>query len=130
MLKINYLKFECGLKGMEALNKKMTSVEAATAAVAFLEDCWLTNAGYGSNLTSDGNVECDASIMNGTTLNWGAIGSLRGFKNPIQVAKTVLDAQDVKLPLGLVPPNVLVGEGAKIWAEEKGCITSCNLITG
>ena len=48
-----------------------------------------TNAGMGSNLTVSGTVECDASIMDGHTLQYGAVGAVQGVKNPILVAKSL-----------------------------------------
>jgi taspase (threonine aspartase 1) len=67
--------------------------------------------------------------MNGTDLKWGAVGALQTIKNPISAAKLVLIEQNKTLPLGLVAPNILVGEGARLWAINNGCL-SANLITG
>jgi taspase (threonine aspartase 1) len=70
-----------------------------------LENSPLTNAGYGSNLTYDGNVECDASVMDGSNLQYGAVGAITGVKNPIEVANYLCRFQTVNLGHGRVPPR-------------------------
>lgn len=52
------------------------SVDAVAAAIQVLEDDPITNAGRGSNLTEDGNVECDASLMDGQSGAFGAVGAV------------------------------------------------------
>jgi taspase (threonine aspartase 1) len=111
------------------VENKCTAIEGLTHAISSLEDNGFTNAGLGSNLNANGFVECDASLMNGTDLKWGAVGALQTIKNPIIAAKSVLIEQNKTLPLGLVAPNILVGEGARLWAIDNGCV-SANLITG
>lgn len=85
-----------------------------------LENSPLTNAGYGSNLSWNGLVECDASIMNGQTLHFGACGAVSNVWNPITLAKHLCIKQCNSLSLGRVPPCVLTGQGAKTWAERMG----------
>ncbi|KAK3093802.1 hypothetical protein FSP39_020409, partial [Pinctada imbricata] len=81
----------------------------------------LTNAGTGSNLTLEGTVECDASIMDGEKLLYGAAGCISGVKNPIDLAHLLLQKQgEGKLSLGRIPPSVLVGKGAVQWASKHG----------
>ncbi|KAG0338261.1 taspase, threonine aspartase, 1 [Podila horticola] len=89
--------------------------------VSVLEDDPITNAGFGSNLNLDGKVECDASLMDGTTLGFGSIGSVSDFKNPIQVAAKVLHESDQgPLSLGRIPPLMLVGPGVAQWVNTMG----------
>ncbi|KAJ3344345.1 exosome non-catalytic core subunit rrp40 [Gonapodya sp. JEL0774] len=94
---------------------------AATAAVAALEDDAITNAGSGSNLTLDGRVECDASVMCGKSGAFGALGAVPGVKNPVLGAH-VLMAQDAAgaLPGGRVPPMLLAGKGAWRFCKDAG----------
>lgn len=96
-----------------------SALEAVAAAVAVLEDDPLTNAGFGSNLTACGRVECDASVMDGRTLGFGAVGALPRVGNPVLVAEALCRAQHAgPLSLGRTPPCFLVGEGALRWARE------------
>lgn len=96
-----------------------SALEAVAGAVAVLEDDPLTNAGFGSNLTACGRVECDASVMDGRTLGFGAVGALPRVANPVLVAEALCRAQQAgPLSLGRTPPCFLVGEGALRWARE------------
>ncbi|XP_044326955.1 putative threonine aspartase isoform X1 [Triticum aestivum] len=98
-----------------------TSLDAVAAAIRVLEDDPITNAGRGSSLTESGQVECDASIMDGTTGSYGAVGAVKGVKNPIQVALHLAKEQmSGSSLLGRIPPMFLVGEGAFQWAKCKG----------
>ncbi|XP_077172322.1 threonine aspartase 1 isoform X3 [Paroedura picta] len=89
------------------------------------KDSPFTNAGMGSNLNLLGEIECDASIMDGKSLNFGAVGALSGIKNPVSVANRLLcEGQKGKLSAGRIPPCFLVGEGAFRWAVDHG-IPAC-----
>lgn len=102
------------------LREGCNSTQAIAAAVSVLEDCPLTNAGIGSNLTLKRTIECDAGIMEGSGLNFGSVGALCNIKNPVQVAKRILDDQNKGLSCGRVPPCTLVGTGAFDWATSNG----------
>lgn len=107
---------------MKLLQNNVSSIETVVAVIKCLEDEVLTNAGYGSNLSISGQVECDASIMDGTDLMFGAVGAIQSVKNPIEASYLVLNNQrEAPMPLGLIAPNFLVGEGASRWAISKGC---------
>ncbi len=79
------------------------AVDAAEAAVAVLEDNPLFNAGTGSTLNREGRVETDAAIMDGNSLKAGAVAAVSGIRNPIHLARKVMDASRHIL---------LAGEGA------------------
>lgn len=91
-------------QGIEILKNGGTALEAVTYATAILEDAPITNAGFGSNLTLEGNVECDASIMDGSSLRYGAVGALSGVKNPVLLAKKLCCQQEEPMHLGRIPP--------------------------
>ncbi|KAJ7951119.1 Isoaspartyl peptidase/L-asparaginase [Quillaja saponaria] len=96
-------------------------IDAVAAAIQVLEDDPSTNAGRGSNLTEDGSVECDASIMDGKSGVFGAVGAVPGVRNAIQIATLLAKEQMTGSSLlGRIPPMFLVGEGAQKWAKSKG----------
>ena len=129
--------------GMKLLQNGATAVEAVEMAVKVLEDREITNAGYGSNLTLDGTVECDATIVDHYGRS-GAVGAvpgkctsppvsqirsltpIRGIKNPVGLARIILDASTKPMSLQRVPPNLLVGDGATRFAQENGVRTVTN----
>ncbi|XP_023019257.2 taspase 1 [Leptinotarsa decemlineata] len=98
-------------KGIQVLQEGGTAMEAVKAAVIVLENHPMTNSGFGSNLTSDGFVENDASVMDGRTLTFGGCGAVKKVKNPIALAYDICLKQSNTQPLGLVPPSLLVGQG-------------------
>jgi taspase (threonine aspartase 1) len=98
-------------------------LEAVKAAITVLEDDPVTNCGYGSNLTNEGCVEGDASVMDGKTLIYGGCGAVKSVKNPIHLAYDICVKQLEPLPLGLVPPSFLVGRGGVKYAKAAGLKT-------
>ncbi|KAK3344421.1 putative 20S proteasome subunit alpha type 2 [Lasiosphaeria hispida] len=116
---------EAARVGMRFLKAGATAPEAVEAAIKCLEDKEITNAGFGSNLNMDGVVECDATIVDHLGRS-GACGAVPGIKNPISLAKIILDTSRQPLSLRRVPPNILVGIGAKLFAEEHGMATTLN----
>jgi beta-aspartyl-peptidase (threonine type) len=97
--------------GYSVLERKGSSLEAAVAAVVVLEDNPLFNAGHGAVLDRDGVATLDASVMDGRTLGAGAVSGLKHVRNPIGLARLVMDAS---------PHVLLVGEGAEEFARLKG----------
>ncbi|OAP62673.1 hypothetical protein AYL99_01900 [Fonsecaea erecta] len=105
--------------GMAILKNGGDAVEAVEMAIRLLEDKEITNAGYGSNLTVHGQVECDATLVDHFGRS-GAVGAISQVKNPIAVARLVLDDSTKPMSLHRVPPNLLVGAGATDYAADKG----------
>jgi beta-aspartyl-peptidase (threonine type) len=97
--------------GWRALAEGGTSLDAVEAAVRSLEDHPRCNAGRGSVLTSAGTVETDASIMEGDGLRNGAVGAVSGVRNPVTLARRILD--DGR-------HSFLVGDGALARARALG----------
>jgi beta-aspartyl-peptidase (threonine type) len=97
--------------GYQVLAAGGSAVEAVEAAISVMEDDPHFNAGKGASYTSDGTVELDASIMDGRTMKAGGIAAARHIKNPISMARIVLEKT----------PHVLVaGEGVTALAQEMG----------
>lgn len=80
--------------GFELLRRGAGAVDAVIESVAFLEDSGLFNAGAGSALNLEGQIEMEASIMDGKTLAAGAVGLLTDVKNPIRLARLVMEQTD------------------------------------
>jgi L-asparaginase / beta-aspartyl-peptidase len=97
--------------GYEILKKGGSSLDATEAAVRVLEDDPHFNAGKGAVFTSAGVNEMDAAVMDGRTLNAGAVASLKHIKNPISLARLVMEKS------GHV---MMDGEGAEAFAKENG----------
>lgn len=88
-----------------------TSMDAVENAIVIMENSPLFNAGKGAVFTHDGTVELDASVMDGKTLKAGAIAAVRDIKNPIRVARAVMEKSEHVL---------LNGSGASQFAKEQG----------
>ncbi len=97
--------------GDSVLKTGGTSREAVVSVITYLEDCPLFNAGKGAVFTSEGKNELDASIMDGETLNAGAIAGVTNIKNPIQTAQKVMEESEHVM---------LSGKGASEFARSKG----------
>jgi isoaspartyl peptidase/L-asparaginase-like protein (Ntn-hydrolase superfamily) len=91
------------------------ALDATVAAVVALEDDEEFNAGRGSVLNADGEVETDAGVVDGDGRRAGAVGALRGIRNPVRAARAVLDHS---------PHVLLVGEAAAAFAVAHGCETA------
>lgn len=97
--------------GQQILADGGSAMDAVTEAVRLLEECPLFNAGKGAVFTHQGTHELDASIMDGRTLEVGAVAGVNHIRNPILAARAVLE----------VSPHVLfIGAGAEAFATQQG----------
>lgn len=97
--------------GYSVLDKGGTALDAVAAAVISLEDCIMFNAGRGSVFTKNGTHEMDAAIMDGKTLDAGAVAGVSSVKNPVELALAVMQKSEHVL---------LSGEGALQFAKQQG----------
>lgn len=98
-------------KGYQALSRGGRSVDAIVESIQVMEDSILFNAGRGSNFTTDGVVSMDSSIMAGNTLEAGAVAGVSTVRNPIRLARAVMED---------CPHVMLSGSGAETFAREAG----------
>ena len=101
---------EAVLAGYKALQDGKNGLDAVEIAIRMLEDSPLFNAGKGAVFTADGKNELDASIMDGKTLKAGAVAGLHHVKNPITLARAVMEKS---------PHVMMVGDGAEKFAKEQ-----------
>jgi beta-aspartyl-peptidase (threonine type) len=94
--------------GQDILERGGTAVDAVEASIRVLEALPVFNAGYGSALNHVGEVEMCAAIMDGNTLDIGAVGALKGVRHPVSVARAMLPEQ----------PILIAGEGAFMFARD------------
>jgi len=101
---------EVVLAGYKALQAGKSGVDAVELAIRMMEDSPLFNAGKGAVFTHDGKNELDASIMDGKTLAAGAVAGLHHVKNPITLARAVMEKS---------PHVMMIGDGAEKFAKEQ-----------
>lgn len=94
--------------GWNILDRGGSALDAVEAAVVALEDFPLFNAGRGAVFTHEGEVELDAAIMDGRTLRAGAVAFVKNIRNPVKLARLVMERTEHVL---------LAGEGANQFAE-------------
>jgi beta-aspartyl-peptidase (threonine type) len=97
--------------GISILAAGGSSLDAVEAVVRILEDSPLFNAGKGAVFTHEGKNELDASIMDGKTLNAGAVAGIGDIRNPISAARIVMEKS---------PHVLLAGAGASRFVSENG----------
>ena len=98
-------------QALEAGYRQKTALDAVVAAVMVLEDSPLFNAGRGSCFNADGEIEMDASVMEGERLRAGAVAAVRRIRNPVLAARAVMEKSRHVL---------LAGNGAEAFARRHG----------
>lgn len=96
--------------GWVVLRSGGSAVEAVEAAIRVLESDQTFNAGFGSTLNSEGEVEVDAAIMDGSTLGWGAVAAVQGVRHPISAARKIMEEK----------PRLLVARSGERFAQKHG----------
>jgi beta-aspartyl-peptidase (threonine type) len=99
--------------GHSILQRGGPALDAVVAAVRILEDDPLFNAGRGAALTREGTAELDAAVMDGRSLRAGAVAAVRHVKNPVELARCVMEKSSHVL---------MVGPGAEELALEEGLV--------
>ncbi len=99
------------MAGYNVLRDHGSSLDAVEATIRVMEDCPLFNAGKGAVFTHEGTNELDASIMNGKTLSAGAVAAVKHIKNPITLARMVMERSKHVM---------LTGNGAETFAQQQG----------
>lgn len=97
--------------GWRVLAQGGAALDAVEAAIVVLEDDPVFDAGTGAHLNLAGRVELDAIVMDGATLEAGSVAALQHIRNPIRLARRVLESSEHMM---------LVGEGAEQFAAEQG----------
>ncbi|MGX9740806.1 beta-aspartyl-peptidase [Pseudocitrobacter corydidari] len=93
------------------LEEGASALDVVTEAVRQLEECPLFNAGMGSVFTADETHELDACVMDGYSLNAGAVAGVKHLRNPVLAARQVLENS---------PHVLLIGDGAEAFAQQQG----------
>jgi beta-aspartyl-peptidase (threonine type) len=97
--------------GHRVLSGNGSALDAVEAAIRIMEDSPLFNAGKGAVFTGAGTNELDSSVMDGRTLGAGSVAGLKHVKNPISLARMVMERS---------PHVMMVGEGAEAFARQQG----------
>ena len=97
--------------GWQVLQRGGSAEDAVETAIVILEDDPVFDSGTGAHLNRDGQVELDAILMDGATLQAGAVAALHRIKNPIRLARRLMETNQHMM---------LVGEGAEKFAVEQG----------
>jgi beta-aspartyl-peptidase (threonine type) len=124
------------LAAWDILAQNGSALDSAEAAVVVLEDNPLFNAGIGSTLNQNGKVEMDAAIMDGDLLRAGAVAAVERIKNPIKLARRVMEdgrhvilagegalkfAREIDFP-ECSPESLIIEHERKRWAEKHGTV--------
>lgn len=119
------------VEGEKLLKEGQSSLDAIEIAVKMVEDCpQYRSVGYGGLPNQDCEVELDAAFMDGDTLSIGALGGIKGFKNPISIARSLMNhryniflsgqgAEKYALEMGFDRKNMLTDYSKNEWNKKK-----------
>ncbi len=121
---------DAAIAGSEALRDGGSSLDAVETAVASMEEDQVFNAGTGARLNLTGNVEADAAIMDGSSLRGGGVALVRSVRNPVRLARLIMERTDHVLVAGsgaerlawahgLDRKNLRIHDRAVSWRKEK-----------
>ena len=96
--------------GWAVLSEGGSAAAAVETAIRVLESDQTFNAGFGSTLNSEGEVEVDAAMMEGATLSWGGVAAVQGVRHPISAARRIMEEK----------PRLLVARSGERFALEHG----------
>jgi beta-aspartyl-peptidase (threonine type) len=96
--------------GWTVLSEGGSAAAAVETAIRVLESDQTFNAGFGSTLNSEGEVEVDAAMMEGATLSWGGVAAVQGVRHPISAARRIMEEK----------PRLLVARSGERFALEHG----------
>ena len=115
--KTEFLK-QAAQAGYDILQRGGSALDAVEKAVNILEDAPVFDAGIGSHLNADGVVEMDAIIVDGTTIDFGAVAGVQRVRYPVTLARQVMEH---------TPHKMFVGSGADALAAQLGLELAPNL---
>ena len=129
-------------RGWNVLNRGGSALDACEQAIIELEDEPVLDAGVGSHLNRDGKAQLDAILMNGATLKSGAVVAVERIRNPIHLARTILEKSEhmllagygaeqfaVEHGIGLCDPKDLITEAeARRWASLSGKVANLGTV--
>lgn len=104
---------EAAKDGQAVLDKGGSALDAAIATVLYMEDSPVFNAGAGSALTSEGKIECDALVMTDDLLS-GGVAAVRNVRNPVLLARVVMEHTPHKLVVGRGAEQLAINHGLEL----------------
>jgi beta-aspartyl-peptidase (threonine type) len=105
---------KAAIAGFKVLEAGNSALDAAEVCTSYMESCGQLNAGRGARPNLDGELELDALIIDGSKLDFGAVGAVTGIVNPVSLARYVMEKTDYKFFVGINAKRVydqMVAEG-------------------
>ncbi len=119
---------KAAIAGFKILEERGSALDAAETCTVFMESCGQLNAGRGAFPNLDGELELDALIIDGSTLDFGAVGAITGIVNPVSLARYIMEKTDYKFFAGYNAKRVydqMIADGYRR-EDSKGSIQQTN----